>query len=240
MNWLQENKKRSKSEGTNGNVGGIGGKAFQWAENQLVSHSPVNMIHNIQNISLLHPMASTRKLSDEELLKMAMNRMYRIFEVAPIKDTTTKKKDTAIKSKTVCPDSMLATSSPPWLSSEVQCVYKRLTAKGRQQVVETNCDTKNIGMSYIGDPLINPPPICTYEVAFLVRFLHQVSLIINRALGLRTPSQFRVNLRIFADIRLLLVMDLFIILLDGVFLGFGLVFPGFFTFIILLVSLISG
>ena len=64
-------------------------------------------------------------------------------------------------------------------------MYRRLTAEGRRQVASGERVTTGAALEYIGDPLLDPPPVCSYEVPVLVRTLlrHVLCTSLARALA---------------------------------------------------------
>jgi hypothetical protein len=130
------------------------------------------------------------------------------------------------------PAQATALGTPAWLQRALgwrRIRYPRLTALGRAQLASGARASGALAATppaYVGDPLVNPPPICAYEVALLVRLALALSLAINKALGLdegakRDPLRvtFRVDLRFLADARNLLFAAVLAALLNAALLG---------------------
>ena len=118
--------------------------------------------------------------------------------------------------------------TPSWL--DLQCVYNRITTLGHIQLEHGRRSCYNDSVSYVGDPLINPPPVRSFENATLVSFFHFLSLQLNSVFNLgpvkydlqdgRYFPNFRVNLRFLADLRNLLFGVVVCTLMNSIFFRF--------------------
>mmetsp|Transcript_17598 Transcript_17598/g.29937 ORF Transcript_17598/g.29937 Transcript_17598/m.29937 type:complete len:1015 (-) Transcript_17598:49-3093(-) len=146
------------------------------------------------------------------------------------------------------PDAMNMLAAPSWLGGKIECVYKRVTALGQVQLSQGVRGCKNSSMSYVGDPLRNPPPICSYEIAFLVRITYALSVWLNQMLGLESPvydvdcnnpdeveQRFRINLRFLADARNQVFGLLVFTIMNALFVG-APVYSLVFSLFVILVS----
>ncbi|GBG27641.1 Sphingomyelin phosphodiesterase 4 [Hondaea fermentalgiana] len=184
-------------------------------------------------------------MNQAERSRLAVSRMHSVFNVPRQKmQAGSARADLAdpAYARTAAlsaPASRLMLGSPRWLGEQVTCVYQRLTALGRLQMDSGRRVCGSQDMHYVGDPLVNPPPVCSYEVGWLVRLMFSVSVALNKLCGLDHPmyemddqaghawkqSRFRFNLRFVADARNLLLVALVGLLGNLAFVGFSVPFP---------------
>lgn len=189
-----------------------------------------------------------------------VRRMHNVFNVPQPKRQTgglskgTSDQSFAKSAPLDAPESRLMLASPQWLGEQVTCVYRRLTALGRLQMDSGRriCGTQE--MRYVGDPLVNPPPVCSYEIAWLVRLTFSLSKSLNKLFDLDhvtydmdeqgdgewKQSQFRFNLRFMADARNMLFFAIVVVLCNAVFFQFPLAFPYILAMLLSPLSVLLG
>lgn len=197
MHWQQsQSKKRQQLKGTLA----AGEAALSWFNRAIVTTAA----------------GGKTQLSEDELISQTIARLHQVFAIPSMTSAAASNKMSAVDRKRLQqPETEVVFAAPPWLRDGAKCSYRRLTDQGRKQIATGERSATTQSVEYIGDALLNPPPICSYEVAVLVRLFHSLSLWLNRMLKLNPVGEeeeltqdkevleekFRINLRMLADMR---------------------------------------
>jgi len=218
------------------------GKAFQAAEQSVIGAPGPAKVSGEKSRGRLH-----------EIFRVPGSDV--IGALAGKEDLGSKVDGTRLNDAFKAPLSDLMLGTPKWFKYKAYFVYRQLTALGKLQLSsgERACTNENI--SFVGDPLMNPPPICSYEIAVLVHVFHALSLYLNSVFGLDevgyklddserekefhwVETKFRFNLRFLADARNLLFGLLLMVSLNTLFLGLHINILGG-TFGCILIAMLS-
>ena len=198
MHWQQSQSKKSKqAKGTSALAAGEA--ALSWFN---------RAIHTTA-------IGGKTALSETELIAQAIGRLHQIFGIPTLSSSIGSKMSAVERKSLQEPETEVVFATPPWLQGGAKCSYRRLTQEGRAQIATGERNVTAQPIEYIGDALLNPPPICSYEIALLVRLFHGLSLWLNRVLKLNPVGEeedlkenedvyeekFRINLRLLADMR---------------------------------------